>query len=88
MTYAALIDDMVSTGAEVLGEQSVEIARDVRGIHVNGDGTVEEVSVDGRAAVDDLYRAYVDALGPAVEGPLRSVAAEYESALALPSSLE
>lgn len=88
MSYEALVEEMVAAGSEVLGDRAVDIARDVRGIHVNGDATVDELSVDGKVAVDDLQGAYVDALGPAADRAMRAVAAEYEDELDLPRSLE
>lgn len=88
MTYAALIDDMIAAQSELLGDQAVEIAREVRGLHVNGDGTVDEISVDGKVAADDLLRAYAGTAGPAAEARMAAVASAYESELDLPRSLE
>lgn len=87
MTYAALIEEMIAVQSEVLGDQAVVVAREVRGIHVEDDGTVDEISVDGKVAADDLVQAYADTLGPAARNAMQSVAADYAD-LDLPRSLD
>lgn len=77
MSYEQLIEAMIDRQGAILGDRAVEIARGVRGLHLASDGTVDDLSVDGKVAVDDLLSAYVDALGPAARGAMSQVAEEY-----------
>lgn len=88
MSYEGLVEDLIASQAELLGDQAVEIAAGVRGLHVNPDGSVDEITSDGKTVVDDLVSAYTDRLGPAAEAAMRSTAAAHESDVDLPRSLE
>lgn len=88
MSYEGLVEDLIASQAELLGDGAVDVAREVRGLQVNDDGTVEDVTADGKTVVDDLASAYVDNLGPAAASAMQSVAAEYDSDLDLPRILD
>lgn len=88
MSYESLIEDIVSAQQNILGAAAVDIAQQVRGLRVADDGTVEEVSDDGRAIVDELASAYVDELGSAATASMKSAAEGYADELDLPRSLE
>lgn len=87
MTYVNLVEDLVASQREILGDGAVSIAQRVSGIQVSDDGTVQGIDSDGVEVVDDLVSEYVDNLGDAATVTLRSVANEYDNELELPSSL-
>lgn len=87
MTYVNLVEDLVASQREILGDGAVNIAQRVGGIQVSDDGTVQGIDSDGVEVVDDLVSEYVDNLGDAATVTLRSVANEYDNELELPSSL-
>lgn len=88
MSYEALIEDLVAGQSELLGERAVAIARGVRGLHVNADGSVDELTADGKLVVDELAASYVDEIGPPAAAAMRSVAAGYADEIDLPRRLE
>lgn len=87
MSYDGLIEAMIDAQAEILGDQAVTVARGVRGLEVDDDGSVLDIRDDPVTVVDDLVAAYVDNLGEAAASRLVTVAADYEEDLELPTSL-
>lgn len=88
MSYKSLIEDIVGAQQDILGTAATDIAQNVDGLTVNDDGSVEEVSGNGVAVVDDLVSAYVDELGAAATVTLKSTAEDYADELELPDSLK
>lgn len=88
MTYENLIQDMIDSQATIIGAQAIEIARRVRGLQVEDDGTVQAVGQDPVSAADELAMEYQSRLGNAADRALRHVASQYEDELELPTSLQ
>lgn len=86
MSYEDLIEDMIESMSGVLGAEAVAVAQGVRGLQVDDDGTVLDLTEDAVTIVDDLAGAYEDTLGGAAMANLSSVAADYDD-LDLPASL-
>lgn len=87
MSYENLIEEMISVQSTVLGTQAVELAKSVRGLQVDDDGSVLDVTDDPVTVVDDLVAAYANSLGDAARVKLTEVAQEYDD-LDLPASLQ
>lgn len=87
MSYENLIEDLIAAQADILGAQAIEVARGVRGLQIDDDGTVLDITEDPVTIVDDLAGAYVADLGPAAMNMLTQVAEDYDD-LDLPASLK
>lgn len=88
MSYEALIEDLVAAQMDIFGREAVEMARQVDGLEVADDGTVERVAGDGVSIADALVSVYVEDLGGAATVTLRSAAEAHADRVTLPAALQ
>lgn len=87
MSYEALIEDLVSSQADIIGKEAINVARGIDGLEVTDDGSIERIDGDPIAVVDALVSAYVDDLGGAATVTMKGVAGSYADELDLPTAI-
>lgn len=87
MSYDALIEDLVSSQADIIGREAINVARGIDGLDVADDGSIERVDGEPIAVVEELVSAYVDDLGGAATVTMKGVAGNYADELDLPTAI-
>lgn len=87
VTYEALIEDLVSSQADIIGREAINVARGIDGLEVAEDGSVERITGDRVGVVEALVSAYVDDLGGAATVTLKNAAGVYADELDLPAAI-
>lgn len=87
VSYEALVEAMISSQADIIGKEAVNIAREIDGLEVADDGSVDRIDGDAVAVVDALVSAYVDDLGGAATVTLKNAAGGYADELDLPAAI-
>ena len=87
MSYEALVEELISSQADIIGKEAVNVARGIDGLQVAEDGSVERIDGEPIAVVEALVSAYVDDLGGAATVTLKNVAGGYADDLDLPAAI-
>ena len=76
--YKALLSEIIAKQIVILGPAiAVMKARNVSGLTVSDDGTVEEISGDPEAALQQLIDQYVELSGQIVKNALGTIFEKY-----------
>lgn len=88
--YYSLVEEIIADQQRVWGDQSLEIADSVSGLHVSkpvSDSGDIWVNGDGKEIAGALVEAYIDRFGEAAAAASRDVADGYRQEVDLPSTL-
>lgn len=88
MSYESLIQDLITSQRDFVGESAAAVARDVAGLTLTDDGGVDTINGDPVEVVDALVTIYEENLGLVATSAIESVAEDYRDDLELPRSLQ
>ena len=84
--YYSLIESLVADQQRIWGEQAIDIADSIAGLHVSHD----DIWVNGneKDIAGLLAKSYIEKFGQAAESSLQDTASEYEDEIDLPAVLQ
>lgn len=84
--YYSLIESLVADQRQIWGEQAIEIADSISGLHVSHD----DIWVNGneKEIAGALAKSYIEKFGQAAESSLQDIASDYEEDVDLPPVLQ
>lgn len=84
--YYSLIESLIADQHQIWGEQAIEIADSISGLHVSHDDIW--VNGNGKDIAGALAKSYIEKFGQAAESSLQDTASDYEDDVNLPSVLQ